>query len=225
MIKERVGRIGASVWLPIFICFGLGLIASYFSFSFIVGTHTAFFNLSHCFFPLFGWFGGVWGALLLLLSKSIWRVSFAGSICKILLGCHLPSFSAALYLTRYRFVRFFLPTLCIVLFLLHPVGRQAFPYVLFWFIPLIVSLFSLSNYFFLALGSTFSAHAVGTILWLYAGLLTSSAQIYSLIPVVIIERLVFASCMAFSLVIIARGWPRRQRGIQQTSTCTVLSRL
>ena len=70
------------------------------------------------------------------------------------------------------------PVLCMALFGLHPVGSQAFAYTLYWLIP--VTLYIMSSLvnvlprfqqftpiFLQALSSTFIAHAVGSVIWLY----------------------------------------------------------
>jgi hypothetical protein len=79
-----------------------------------------------------------------------------------------------------------------ILFLAHPVGAQSAWYSLFWFIPMIASFYS--GTFFTALGSSFTAHAVGTLVWLYAGQL-APADFALLVPVVIVERLMIAVAM------------------------------
>ena len=45
------------------------------------------------------------------------------------------------------------------------------------------------------LGSTFTAHAVGSVIWLYAGLVPNPETWLALIPVVVLERILFASGM------------------------------
>jgi len=84
-----------------------------------------------------------------------------------------------------------IPLLSIIIFNLHPIGRTVWFYSLFWFIPLFV--WPLRQRFLVArsLGSTFTAHAVGGAVWIWAFNLPAGVWI-SLIPVVIMERSIFA---------------------------------
>ena len=92
---------------------------------------------------------------------------------------------------------------CFTAFGLHTVGSQALAYTLFWFIPLISTLIAHKNIFIHTVASTFTAHAVGSVLWLYSvGPVTPAAWL-GLIPVVMVERLLFASGMTLSIHLIA----------------------
>ncbi len=102
----------------------------------------------------------------------------------------------SMYLEVLNFIfRFILPLFCVFLFILHPVGRGAFIYSFYWFIPVVFYLLQkfkkISFVFVMALTSTFVSHAVGSIIWLYT-LNLSCEEWLALIPVVAIERLVFA---------------------------------
>lgn len=81
------------------------------------------------------------------------------------------------------------PAICIILFWLHPEGRGAFLFAFFWFIPIIASGYK-KNLWLRSLGATFTAHAVGSVAFLYAFNLPAAVW-YSLVPVVLIERGVF----------------------------------
>jgi hypothetical protein len=50
------------------------------------------------------------------------------------------------------------------------------------------------NIFFTSLGSTFTAHAVGSVIWLYTIPMTAGMWL-ALIPIVALERLCFATGM------------------------------
>jgi hypothetical protein len=92
------------------------------------------------------------------------------------------------------------PIIAIVAFLVHPEGQKAPLYTLFWVIPLIAYRFK-NNLFMKSLGATFTAHAVGGAAWIWV--FNLKAQVWqSLIPVVIAERLIFASGIAASFVLI-----------------------
>jgi len=87
---------------------------------------------------------------------------------------------------------------CMVLFWLSPVGAQAWYYALYWLIPLGASFFK-NNLFARSLGATFTAHAVGSVVFLYAFPMPAAAWI-ALIPVVAVERFAFASGICISYV-------------------------
>ena len=91
------------------------------------------------------------------------------------------------------------PVLAIVAFLAHPNGRQVPYYTLFWIIPLLAYRFR-SNLWMKSLGATFTAHSVGGAAWIWAFNLPASVW-NSLIPVVISERLLFATGIAASFII------------------------
>ncbi len=100
------------------------------------------------------------------------------------------------------------PLFCMALFNSHPVGRLAYLYSLYWLIP--ASLFFLQRLlpqslqlFSIALTSTFLAHALGSVLYIYM-YPTTSAFWLALLPVVAFERLLFAGAMAGSFVFMRR---------------------
>lgn len=94
-----------------------------------------------------------------------------------------------------------IPLLCILAFVIHPVGRQVFYYaVMFWMIP-VIAYFKRDNLFVKSLGTTFTAHAVGGAAWIWA--FNLPAHVWNnLIPVVITERILFASGIALSYLAI-----------------------
>ncbi|MDO8573717.1 MAG: hypothetical protein Q7R77_03130 [Candidatus Daviesbacteria bacterium] len=94
-----------------------------------------------------------------------------------------------------------IPVLAIIAFIAHPIGRQVPQYALmFWFIP-IIAYFKRDNLFFRSLGSTFTAHAVGGALWIWTFNLPAAVW-RSLPPIVVAERLLFATGIAASYVIV-----------------------
>lgn len=191
---------------------------SWIKISFICGSHTGLFSLSHCLSPLIGLFGGSIGAVILLTLRTVFKLSFATAASSVLLSCHIPSFCAALYLALTKknnkittTLAATLPLVCMILFCLHPVGAQAWAYSLFWIIPIAVATVSHRSFFLHALGSTFTAHAAGSVIWLYLGLVTIPATWLALIPVVICERLLFSMGMVIgrtALVSSARAFTR-----------------
>lgn len=91
------------------------------------------------------------------------------------------------------------PALSIIAFNLHPQGRAAWFYSLFWLIPFIV--WPLRERFLIAksLGATFVVHSVGSAFWIWAFNLPSSVWA-SLVPVTILERSIFALGISASYI-------------------------
>ncbi len=102
----------------------------------------------------------------------------------------LPMIMATIYIATKSKKNALVPLVCIVLFVIHPQGRQAWPYALYWLIPLAAS-FKKNRLLINSLGSTFTAHAVGSIIFLYAFNLPAAVWL-SLIPIVAVERGLFA---------------------------------
>ncbi|MFA6328466.1 MAG: hypothetical protein WCY41_03400, partial [Candidatus Micrarchaeia archaeon] len=112
-----------------------------------------------------------------------------------------PMLFAAVYFAKYargKFAGAAVSLACMVAFIAHPIGAQAWIYSLYWLIPAIA--LALPEHLFLrSLGSTFTAHAIGSVVWLYA--FPSTAVFWlALIPVVAFERLLFASGISISYV-------------------------
>ena len=78
--------------------------------------------------------------------------------------------------------------------MLHPVGGQAWLYSMLWVIPVAMYLMGSTYLFAQSLSATFVAHAVGSVLWLYAVPMTPQIWL-GLIPVVLLERLAIAGGM------------------------------
>jgi hypothetical protein len=71
----------------------------------------------------------------------------------------------------------------------NPIGRQAWLYSLIWLIPFFAT-FGKKRLILNSLGATFTAHATGSVIFLYSFGLTPAIWM-SLIPIVFIERGVF----------------------------------
>ncbi|PKN03503.1 hypothetical protein CVU75_01930 [Candidatus Dependentiae bacterium HGW-Dependentiae-1] len=180
----------------------------------IFGSWAAFFSIKAMLVPLAGAFAGVWGAALItglrLLVRSFWGAALDAHI----LAHYLPGLCASLsWATRSIFIHVGLPFLCMFLFVVHPVGAQVWYYSLYWLIPVGMYMRNnkLSAVFLSALGSTFIAHAVGSVIWLYT--VPMSASVWrALVPVVAVERLVFAAGMSAGYCVIAYGMRNMSSG-------------
>lgn len=172
----------------------------------IVGAAAAGFSLSHCLSPLIGILAGGAGAMAFFCVRTCVHVGMAATMPAFVFACHLPTLAAALYLSSLHTTQYtidftkklllaLIPLSCIVLFCIHPVGCQAWAYSLFWVIPVATLFINHTNLFTHMLGSTFTAHAVGSVVWLYCGPMLTPAMWLALIPVVMLERLLLASGM------------------------------
>jgi hypothetical protein len=179
----------------------------------IKGTYTLFFSGLNWVGPLIGLYGGFYAALALFLVRTGIRAALAGGWFLNPLALHIPTLCASWYLIyRSTAVRVGIPFLCVVLFNIHPVGQQAWFYSLYWVIPMVIHYLPRTTFFIEALGSTFTAHSVGTVVWLYC--LSMSPEMFAmLMPIVIFERLLFAS--GITLVHYAIRWGMASRKSRQ----------
>lgn len=161
---------------------------------FIFGSKYSYFNYFHTVCPLFG----LLGIASVAAQTAISYTSFTNASLLLL---HIPTIGASLYWAQrnqimMRYVVRMLSVLGIVLFVAHPVGLQAALYASFWLVPFGLSFISRPSIVVSAFISTFIAHEVGSLLWLYYGEL-SATEWLSLLPVVPVER----TCMALLMVV------------------------
>jgi hypothetical protein len=119
-----------------------------------------------------------------------------------------------------------LPLTCILLFVTHPTGQHASLYACYWLIPLTLWALRIAklttnntwlNSTINALQSTFVAHAVGGIIWLYAVPMTA-AQWLCLVPVVAVERLLIAGISVIALQAIVTAATKVTTTTSRTAT-------
>ena len=106
-----------------------------------------------------------------------------------------PMLFAAMYFGQKTKLNVVVPILSIIVFNLNPVGRSVWFYSLFWLIPVVCYFWQDKLLLARSLGATFTAHAIGGAIWIWVFRLPGSVWV-GLIPVVIIERLVFAFAMS-----------------------------
>lgn len=162
-------------------------------FSYIVGSWSSHFSGAAFLVPLSGAFGGVWGSLIAAVIRIALGGSLFGSLC--LFSYWVPGLVASFYWSRPSSrIWAVVPLVCLVLFVVHPVGAQAWGYSLYWLIPVALLFSSRLTIFTRSLTSTFIAHAVGSVIWLYARPMTPAVW-WALIPIVAFERLAYAGGM------------------------------
>ncbi len=192
--------------------------SSLFKVSFVVGSAAAFFSATPLLQPLAGVWGGILGSGMVFCASAALRMFIGGWSPFILLAYHVPGLFASLALaSRHWALHLVVPSLCMLLFIAHPVGMGAFPYAFYWFIPMILYTVRKEIFFLHALSSTFIAHGVGSVVWIWARPMTSGAWL-ALIPVVFVERFIFALGMTLIYVMVTSVQRYAQKTIAQGST-------
>lgn len=161
------------------------------------------FTVYDAFAPIIGSFiGSIPGMIAVFLMQFFnflahgAHIEDAGTIIRF-----FPMLFGVLYFARKGTLNLIVPVIAIIAFIAHPIGREVWYFSLFWTIPLIAYVFRDRFLFARALGSTFTAHAVGGALWIWVFSLPAPVWI-SLIPVVIMERLLFAFGISVSFVLV-----------------------
>jgi hypothetical protein len=200
MSSKKLFTIRNAAFVLLFIA--LTLVGNNIKLSAIWGAPDQSFTLFQTFGPLPGFFlGPVLGITAVLVSELISFFMLGKAINMLNLLLLLPMLGGAYVFATFGKQRLSLaiPVLAIILFNLSPVGREAWVYSMFWLIPIICELFFKKSLFFRALGSTFTAHAIGGSFWNYFATMTPQMWI-ALIPVTAVERLVFATGITVSFV-------------------------
>jgi hypothetical protein len=176
------------------------LIAARINFSSVLGTE----NQSFTFFQFFGpvaaaLIGPVLGLGAILASELANVILLGKSFTLFEVARLFPMLFAAYYFAKGKNpLGIALPLLCMALFIAHPVGASAWYFTLYWLIPVFAAFFP-ERLVGRALGATFTAHAVGTVAYIYMFQSTPAFWL-ALIPVVAVERLLFASGIVVSYV-------------------------
>ncbi|HXW85836.1 MAG TPA: hypothetical protein VEK38_00690 [Candidatus Bathyarchaeia archaeon] len=162
----------------------------------VIGSGKFCFSLIHAFIPLIGIFAGLGTTLFYMITKMVLHYGiFDMFSCAWLAFCGFASLCASLYWTHPTIMtRCMMPLLCIILFVLHPVGGAAWLYSCYWLIPIAIYWTEKKSVFLDCIATTFIQHAVGSVLMVYGGSLSAAVWL-SLIPFVICERLLLAFAM------------------------------
>lgn len=182
------------------------LISKKINFSTLVGAENQFFTLFQFFGPIAGIFLGPIFGMVAVLGAELADFLIVGKTFNLINIVRLtPMLFAAYYFgTKKKNISIIIPLIAIALFILHPVGRQVWFYSLYWTIPIIVKILPKkysNNVFLKSLGATFAAHSVGGAVWIWT-VTMAPEQWIMLIPIVAYERLLFASGIAGSYVIV-----------------------
>src|SRR3989338_470546 len=166
----------------------IGLAAMQVPFSQLVGAKGVRFSLFDFYGPIAGGFvGSIWGLVtvgIMQLANWAWHgfATDAGTIIRF-----FPMLFALLYFAKKTRWMLLVPAIAMIAFWAHPEGRQAWYYALYWLIPIAGYFFHEKSILLRALGTTFTAHAVGGALWIWIFNMKAILWI-GLIPVVWKER-------------------------------------
>lgn len=169
----------------------LGLLLLQIPINFLAGSKVKF-TLFDLFAPVSGAFVGTTFGVISILAAQIINIALHGFVVdKGVIIRLLPTLFAIWFFAKKDSRQLLIPLIAIISFNLNPVGRSVWFYSLFWLIPYMV--WPLRDRFLIArsLGSTMTAHAVGGAIWIWAFNLPAAVWI-SLIPIVIVERMIFA---------------------------------
>ncbi|MBI4249990.1 hypothetical protein HY622_00150 [Candidatus Uhrbacteria bacterium] len=202
----------------------VGFIALQIPIAKLAGSKTAF-TAYDAFAPIAGAFlGSIPGIIAVFLMQVLnffvqgAVIQDAGTIIRF-----FPMLFAVWYFADKRKANIIVPMFAIVAFLLHPIGRQVWYFTLFWTIPIIAHVFRERFVFARALGATFSAHAVGGALWIWTFSMPASVW-QSLIPVVILERFVFAVGITITFLAVSNALYLVEKHFALTSVLRVDTR-
>lgn len=191
--------------------FFVALVASFIKLSPVLGSYKLLFSGINFLMPILGAFIKPLFLPFTFVFFLLKKMTLGGALT---LG--IPTFMATLVVAvankntfKYKIydilLRVIFPLFAIVLFVLNPVGNQAALYSFYWFVPVVLffaeKILNKKYIFTTTLSATFIAHSVGSLIWLYT-LNTTSTYWLSLIPVVAIERFVFAIGMSLSFIFI-----------------------
>jgi len=177
----------------------LSIIAYNINFSSVLGAESQSFTFFQFFGPTTGMFLGPYLGAVSVFIATLSNFFILGKGFSLFSIARLfPMVLAAAYFgSRKRKYVSVVPLACMALFIIHPTGMQAWFYSLYWLIPLLAAF--KKHLFLKSLGATFTAHALGSVAFLYL-FPTTPAFWIALIPIVYVERMMFASGISLSYI-------------------------
>jgi hypothetical protein len=179
----------------------LGLIALQIPFTRLLGS-SAKFTLYDFIAPTAGAFIGTIPGVISVFAMQVANIILHGGKIADIGGFIrlFPVLFGVVYFAKKRTVNIIVPLLAMLAFNLHPIGRSAWQYSLFWLIP-VATHFLRKTLFLRSLGATFAAHAVGGALWIWAFGLSREMWL-ALIPQTAMERTLMAAGISISFVVL-----------------------
>jgi hypothetical protein len=189
------------IWPAVFIAASIA--ASFIRFTpFLVGKLN--FTMFDLYAPIAGGlFGSTLGALT-VFSTALMNLIIQHAYNPAAFLHLIPVIFGAWYFGTNKKLIALVPLLAILAFWVHPIGRAAWYYPLLWIIPVLCVFFKDRSVIANALGATLTSHAVGGVLWLFF-FSPPPAFWVSLIPVVIIERLIFTAVSVIMYALVKKG--------------------
>lgn len=176
-------------------------LCKYVKISFALASGGIFFSLTQVLMPVIGLYKNKQFNAIIYAVRTLFRIFILG-FNPLILFYYLPTFCGNAYLAnKSTITKIAIPLICMIMFIVHPIGSQAFIYSMYWLIPIAIAFFKPNSIFLQALGSTFTVQAVGSVVWLYTKKIDPSMWIM-LIPFVIIERLILASLTTIAFYIV-----------------------
>lgn len=174
------------------------LCATYIPLNYIVGSHAGWFSCATMLIPALAYQHSLLYVIFYFFTKTLCSSSFS----YLLILHRLPTLMAALALRSWDItIAVYFPLLAMVVFCMHPTGCQVYYYSWYWFIPILVYCFGKDTLYHRALIASFTAHAAGSVVWLYRG--NIAPQVWTaLMPVVAIERLLIAGGMIVCITLL-----------------------
>lgn len=199
-MKEKIEILKQKRWI-IAAWFSLVLISSYLKMGFLVGSENASLSLMVATFPVIAYFFPAYFSIPLVAcawfsTHLTWPVPLTLGI-PTLMATLSWNFSQSENKGNDKLFHIILPVSCMALFYFSSVGADAWLYAAYWLIPIACCFLPL-GILGRAIKSTFVAHAIGSIIWVYMVPMSPAAWL-ALIPVVAIER---SFAIAWSLVMI-----------------------
>lgn len=198
----------------------LSLLAFQVSISQIIGS-TKSFTLFELFAPIGGMFlGPIFGGLSAFVARLLNAILHKQNLDWLAFVQFLPAVLGAVYFGLKTKKSAIIFPICIALFLINPIGRQAWLYSAIWLIPFVATFFK-KNLLLNSLGATFTSHAVGSVIYLYAFSLTPAIWL-GLIPVVFLERGFFTVGIFASYLVMNTALDRLSKiGFAKSLACFV----
>lgn len=176
-------------------------LCKYVKVSFALASGGIFFSLTQVLMPVIGFYKNKQFNATIYVVRTSFRILVLG-FNPLILFYYLPTFCGNAYLANKSIIaKISIPVICIIMFIVHPIGNQAFLYSTYWLIPIAIAFLKPDSIFLQALGSTFTVQAVGSVVWLYTKQIDPSTWMM-LIPIVIIERLILASLTTIGVYLI-----------------------
>ncbi len=173
------------------VSFFFAIAVTWLPFNYIIGSYAAYFSYSSMAIPALGYQYSLLYVILYIFTKGL----FSLTAPFLFLLHRLPLFFSTIALQNVTFWSYVaLPLSMMFLFCIHPVGSMVICYSWYWLIPVAIYFFVQDSLLSRAVGASFIAHAIGSVVWLYTGSIPAHVWM-GLVPLVMVERLLIALMM------------------------------